>query len=74
MCNDRFQHNSSDAQSMLQVNSFAHGLRAFVNETLVGKHLYSSVCPILSNILTFTHFKKHNTFNIMNGRECRALT
>ncbi|KAM7514821.1 hypothetical protein LguiA_004404 [Lonicera macranthoides] len=32
----RFQHNSSDAQSMLQVNSRAHVLRAFVNETLVG--------------------------------------
>ncbi|KAM7518834.1 hypothetical protein LguiB_017796 [Lonicera macranthoides] len=36
MVNDRFQHNSSDAQSMLQVNSRAHVLRAFVNETLVG--------------------------------------
>ncbi|XP_059630706.1 beta-galactosidase 16 isoform X1 [Cornus florida] len=32
----RFQHNSSDAQSVLKVNSLAHVLRAFVNGALVG--------------------------------------
>ncbi|KAK3023055.1 hypothetical protein RJ639_044771 [Escallonia herrerae] len=68
----RFQHNSSDAQSILNVNSLGHVLHAFVNGALVGKRHGLRSCSIDNHGSAHgshrnLNFTLENTVSLDNG-------